>query len=732
MFRTFPFYRQLDAMDCGPTCLRMIAEYHGRSYALQTLREQSHADREGVSVRGIVLAAEAIGLQAMAVRLDFDQRAGAGLRQAPLPCIVHWEQNHFVVVYKVNDRHVWIADPRSGKIKLDREEFLRHWISDGQQGIAILLEPTPAFYQNASDTGGPSNYGLRYLLQFLRPYRRYFVQLVLGLLLASLFQIAFPFLTQAIVDVGIQNQDIDFIYLILIAQLALFAGQASVRILQDRLLLHISTRVNVSLVYQFLAKVMQLPLKYFDTKMVGDLLQRIGDHRRIEHFLVHSGLSFLFSAFTILVLSGVLLVYDGTIFLVFLGGSLAYVGWLLLFLRKRRTIDHARFHEAAENQNALIELIQGMREIKLQNSGHKRRWAWSGIQSRLFHANLKALQLEQTQETGANLISQLKDIFITFLTAMLAIEGQITLGMLLAVQFIIGQLNLPLQRLIRFIRTAQDARLSLERIGELQDLTSEDDNQPGALRELPQRSDIVIRDLHFRYNPLSELVLKGIDLELPAGSVTAIVGASGSGKTTLVKLLLGFYEPDRGQITLGDVPLSQIQKHTWRQACGAVLQDGFIFSDTIAENIAEGDSGPLDADRLAQATQVSNLSTFIQSLPLGHNTQIGAKGNGISQGQRQRILIARAVYKNPQFLFLDEATNALDANNEKAITHQFNTFFEGKTVLIVAHRLSTVKEADNIVVLERGRIVESGTHTELTRRRGAYYRLVKNQLELGT
>lgn len=728
----FPHYPQYDAMDCGPACLRMIARHYGQRYTLATLRERAYVDREGVSMAGLVEAAESIGMRPLPVKLPLEStEERLGIDQAPLPLIAHWEQRHFVVVYRLAKNAVWVADPASGKIKMPRDEFNRHWAADGDEGLALLLEPQPAFYDE-EDARPPQDAPLNYLLQYLRPYRPYFTQLILGLLLGSLFQLLFPFLTQAIVDVGIRNADFTFINLILLAQLMLFAGRLTVNIIQNRILLHLGTRINVSLIADFLQQLMRLPIAFFDSKMTGDLLQRISDHRRIEQFLTHSSLSFLFSAFTLVVFAGVLLAYDTWVFLIFLAGSLLYVGWIGLYLQKRQAIDHARFRQLSDNQSALIELIQGMPEIKLQNSGHKRRWQWMNIQTRLFRANLRALNVEQTQDAGASAISQVKDILITILTAKLVITGEMTLGMLLAVQFIIGQVNLPLSRLAEFMRRWQDARLSLDRLLEVQTAEPEEQQAEVSARwgALPSRKDIEIRGLSFRYNPLAEWVLRDIDLDIPQGKVTAIVGVSGSGKTTLVKLLLGFYQPGEGAIRVGGQPLGSLSKTAWRQACGAVLQDGYVFSDTIASNIAES-SPSIDKGRLRKAVEIANLEPFVESLPLRYNTKIGAQGNGISQGQRQRLLIARAIYKTPDFLFFDEATNALDANNERQIVDKLDEFFEGRTVVVVAHRLSTVQRADQIVVLEEGRIAERGTHKQLVDNQGPYYQLVRNQLELG-
>jgi len=730
MFKRFPFFRQLDFMDCGPSCLRMIAAFYGKHYSLPFLREHSYLDREGVSLRGIVEAAEQIGLRTLGVQMPFQAASDqeAGLMDAPLPCIVHWQQKHFVVVFKITKKWVWIADPAIGKLKLSHAAFQKNWISQGNRGIALLLEPTPEFYEAEGEKIDKSGFG--FLLKYIKPYRKLITQLMVGLLLGSLFQLAFPFLTQSIVDIGIENQDLAFIYIILFATLMLFLGQISVNVIQSWILLHIGTRVNISLISDFLIKLMRLPIGFFDAKLIGDLLQRINDHRRIEMFLTSSTLATLFSMFNLVVFGIVLLIYNTTIFLVFLGASILYFLWILYFLPRRKKVDQERFLELAENQSALIELIQGMQEIKLQRSERKHRWKWTQIQARLFRANVKSLSITQYQDTGAGFISQFKDIMITFIAAKAVIDGQMTLGMMLAVQYISGQLNAPLQQFISFIRTAQDARISLERLGEIHQKEEEEVSVDGMADILPEHGDLQLKDLSFRYNKLAEQVLKEINLEIPKGKVTAIVGRSGSGKTTLMKLLLGFYQPESGWIKVGGIRLENVSTRLWRGVCGAVMQDGYIFSDSIANNVAESDD-EVDKEKLLKAVQMSNIQDFVESLPLGYNTKVGTRGNGLSQGQRQRLLIARAVYKDPAYLFFDEATNALDAENEKVIMDNMNSFFEGRTVVVVAHRLSTVKNADQIVVLEKGEIVEIGTHVELTKQKGAYYNLVKNQLELG-
>ena len=736
---SFPFYHQLDAMDCGPTCLRMIAEHYGRRYTLQQLRQLSHIDREGVSMRGIIVAAESIGMRALPVKLPFEKNSAEAVSffDAPCPAILHWNQNHFVVVFKTSGKFIWIADPARGKVKMTHNEFQRHWCSDDGHGVAILLETTPEFFAQEGEKLNRDGFG--FLLRYLQPYRRLIWQLMLGLLVAGIIQFLFPFLTQSIVDIGIENQDLNFIWLILLAQLMLFTGQVVVKFLQNWILLHIGTRVNVSLVSDFLVKMMEQPIQFFDAKMTGDLLQRIGDHKRIEQFLTVSMLNILFSTFTLLVFGVVLAIYHLTIFSIFLTASILYLAWIIVFLKKRKDADYLKFRALSENQSALIELIQGMQEIKLQNSEHKRRYGWVHIQSKLFKANIRSLSVTQWQDAGAQFITQLKDIFITIVAAAAVIEGELTLGMMLAIMFILGQLNVPLQQIVTFVREAQDARISLERLTEIH---TKDPSEPESKSEASSHAplieqtfqgDFFIDALSFRYNELSDYVLKDISLIIPQGKVTAIVGTSGSGKTTLVKLLLGFYQPNEGSIKVGTLHLKNIPPSVWRAQCGAVLQDGFIFSDTIASNIAEseGEWDKIDTNRLLKAVKTSHIQSFIENLPLRYNTMVGAKGNGLSQGQKQRLLIARAVYKEPDYLFFDEATNALDAHTEKIITGNLNQFFQGKTVIIVAHRLSTVKNADQIIVLDKGQIVEKGTHEELTSLKGAYFTLVKEQLELG-
>lgn len=715
-------------MDCGPTCLRMVAKHYGRNYTMETLRSRSGINREGTSLLGISEAAEDIGFRTIGAKLTWQQLT----EQARLPCIVYWNQVHFVVVYRIKGKKVYVADPAKGKATFSKEEFLQAWLNaktNGQStGITLLLHTTPKFYELDDEERNQLDFGI--LLRYILPYKNLIFQLGLGLLAGSVLQLIFPFLTQAVVDIGINTRDINFIYLILLAQVMLFIGQTSVEFIRSWILLHMSTRINISILSDFLIKLMKLPMPFFDTRMVGDIMQRMGDHSRIQSFLTTQTLSTLFSFVNLLIFSVVLAYYNMLIFTVFLVSSVAYAIWVILFLKKRKELDHKRFSISSSNQSTVIQLIQGMQEIKLNNCEKQKRWEWERLQARLFRFRVKNLALDQYQQGGAFFINEGKNIGITFLAAIAVVHGQLTLGAMLAIQYIIGQLNGPIQQLIGFVQSTQDAHISLERLNEIHRQEDEEPEDKMFIHRLPEKKDISIENLWFTYPGAgNETVLKDIDLHIPEGKITAIVGMSGSGKTTMLKLLLKFYHPDKGKIRLGERSFATISPRTWRSHCGVVMQEGFIFSDTIVGNVAVGEEHP-DLYKLEHSVRVANIETFIDSLPLGFNTKIGSEGNGISEGQKQRILIARAVYKDPTFIFFDEATNALDANNERAIMENLHEFFRSRTVLVVAHRLSTVKNADNIVVLDEGRIVEQGTHQQLTNAEGAYFDLVKNQLEL--
>lgn len=733
----FPFYPQMEAMDCGPACLRMIAKQAGKHYTLPTLRKKCYITREGVSMLGISDAAESIGFRTLGVRVTVKELE----ENAQLPCILHWNGNHFVVLYKIKRKRseqniYYIADPASQLVKYEQKEFEKCWcsttgINNEKEGTALLLTPGPDFNREEDEPESTTKRDLLFFASYLLPFKSQFAQLMIGMLLGSVIQLAFPFLTQAMVDVGIGEKNIGFITLILIVQLAIFAAQLAVGFIRSWIMLHINSRINIALISDFLMKLMKLPLSYFDTKMTGDILQRIDDHGRIKSFLMSNSVNIIFSVVNFFIFAGILGYYHPLILFIFLFGNTLHVVWILSFMKFRRELDIKRFNQSAGEQSKLIQLIQGMQEIKLNNCERKKRWEWEHIQVRLFKINVRGLSLGQIQQAGSTLFTQSTSIIISFIAAKAVVDNQMTLGMMMSLTYIIGQVAAPIGDFIGFAQSFQDAKISLERLNEVHNQKDEEQNIETKLMSLPENHDITLSDVTFSYSGADrDYALEHVSLTIPEHKVTAIVGASGSGKTTLVKLLQGFYEPLHGRIKVGNSPLSQINPHVWRSKTGSVMQESFIFSDTIANNIAVG-TDEIDTARLRHAVKVANIGEFINSLPLGYSTKIGMEGCGTSAGQRQRILIARAVYKNPEFIFFDEATNSLDANNEKIIMENLKEFYKGKTVLIVAHRLSTVRDADNIIVLDKGKVVEEGTHTNLIALKGTYYTLVKNQLELG-
>lgn len=736
MMRKFPHYHQLNMMDCGPACLRMVAQYYGRHYSLETLQKRSFITREGVSMLGLSDAAESIGMRSTGIRTSIERLTKA----APTPCILHWNSKHFVVLCKVFKRRgktiYRIADPASQIVDYDAKEFEKCWVSSGNSngeklGTVLLLEPAPQFYESPGESRDTTWRGLAHFGRYLLPYKRQFVQLGLALLIGSVLQLIFPFLTQALVDVGIGGRHVGFVTMILMAQLFLFVSQLMVGFLRSWITLHVNARIDIALISDFLIKLMRLPLRFFDSKMTGDLMQRIGDHARIKSLLMNNSLNIIFSAFNFLIFAAILGYYYMPILLIFLGGNALYVLWIWGFMKYRRELDIRRFNLSASEQSSVIQLIQGMQEIKLNNSERQKRWEWERIQVKLFKVGLRGLAIGQIQQVGSAFFTQSTNILITFIAAKAVIDGQMTLGMMMSMTYIIGQLSAPIGDLIGLTQAVQDAKISLERLNEIHKQPDEEQDIDSKQTEVPTDKPITFTDFKFSYSGAErDYALDGVSLTIEPNKVTAIVGASGSGKTTIVKLLQGFYEPMHGSIKIGPTPLNMLNPHKWREVSGSVMQEGFIFSDTIARNIAVS-TDEIDPERLAHAVRVANIEDFILSLPMGYNTKIGMEGNGISSGQKQRILIARAVYKNPQFIFFDEATNSLDANNESAIMQNLKTFYKGKTVVIVAHRLSTVVDADKIIVMDHGKVVEEGTHSELLARQGTYYTLVKNQIELG-
>ncbi|GGH13342.1 peptidase domain-containing ABC transporter [Pedobacter zeae] len=728
--KSFPFYKQPDAKDCGPTCLRIIAKHYNKSIPLAQIRTLAETTREGSALLGLSNAAEALGFRTLGIKINFSTL----LADAPLPCIVHWNKNHYVVVYKIDKAgKVYVSDPGYGLITYTKAEFIQYWIGENahentEEGIALILETSPSFYNSDfEDTEKKTSFS--FLSKYLLKYKSLVIQLAIGLLAGSLLSLIFPFLTQSIVDVGIQNQDINFIYLVLLAQVMLFMGKIGIEVIRSWILLHLSTRINISIISDFFIKLMKLPISFFDTRMTGDIMQRISDHHRIEQLLTSSSLNTLFSMVNLLIFSSILFIYDYRLFAVYLLGALLYVGWIAFFLKRRKELDYKMFAQVAQEQSTVIELINGMQEIKMHNAEKQKRWGWEFLQVKLFKIKIKALSLEQWQSVGGGFINQIKDILVSFMAAKLVLSGNLTLGMMLSVQYIIGQLNSPLLQLIDFIKQTQDAKISLERLGEIHDKEEEESREEQYVTEIEQK-DIELKNISFRYTGSGSFIFQDLNLRIPFQKTTAIVGASGSGKTTLLKLLTKFYDPDKGEIKIGNTDMKNISPRHWRNHCGVVMQESYVFNDTIANNIAIGEDA-IDKQKMRKAIEIANIKDFIESLPLSYNTKIGNEGIGISGGQKQRLFIARAVYKSPEYIFFDEATSALDANNEKIIIENLEHFFKGKTAVVIAHRLSTVKHADKIIVLDQGMVVEEGDHNELIAKKGEYYRLIKNQLELG-
>lgn len=725
----FPNYKQPDLKDCGPTCIKIIAKYYGKIISLQSIRDFSETTREGSSLLGLSNAAEKIGFRTIGVKVNLNVLE----KEVPLPCIIHWNNSHFVVVYKIKNKKVYISDPSYGLISYNYKDFIKNWIGNNadeniDEGIVLIIEPTPSLKEFNENEEIRKERNFSYVFKYLLNYKGLFIQLIIGLLCVSLISLILPFLTQSIVDIGIQNSDLNFIYLVLFGQIALFIGRTSIEVIRSFILLHLSTRISISLVSDFFIKLMKLPIGFFDTRMTGDIMQRINDHSRVEKLLTNSTLDTLFSLINTIVFSCVLFYYDWKIFLIFLAGSFFYIIWILFFLKKRRELDYKQFSTVAEEQSKIIELVNGMQEIKLNNAEKQKRWNWEFIQIKLFKISINSLSLEQTQSVGSGFINQLKDILISFMAASLVIKGDITLGMMLSIQYIIGQLGGPLNQMVSFIQQIQNAKISLERLSEIHEKEDEEPMNKSLMKKF--KSDgFSFENLSFRYIGSDINTLNNLNITIPYKKITAIVGASGSGKTTLLKVLMKFYSPNEGDIYLGNNNIDNISHEALRARFGIVMQDGYIFNDTLANNIAVGED-IIDFEALEKAVEIANIKDFIKKLPLGYNTKIGNEGIGLSGGQKQRLMIARAVYKNPDYIFFDEATSALDANNEKTIMNNLNTFFEGKTVVIIAHRLSTVKNADKIIVMENGGVLEEGSHSELINNKSTYFNLVKNQLDL--
>jgi ATP-binding cassette subfamily B protein len=726
--RAFKFIKQLDSMQCGLACMAMICYHWGQEYSVKFLNKFCTASKDGVSFKGLSDLSDTLGLHCISGKVSIQE-----LRECPLPAILHWNQNHFIVLYKIKNNKFYIADPSKGKLVLNETEFSHHFISltsdNKEKGLAMFFEPTEKFGIIKDDTINNER-NFKFLSKYIFKHKLYFIQIIVGMIFACCMQLLFPFLTQSIVDTGIHTKNIGLIWLILIGELTIVIGRTITDVIRNWLLLHISMRINISIVSDFFIKLLKLPMSFFDTKLMGDIFQRISDHDRIQKFLTSQILKISFAVLSFFIFGIVLCYYNITVFLIFLIGSFLYATWITLFLRKRRKIDYNLFEQQAANQNRTYQFITGIQEIKLQNCEIRRRLEWEDTQADLFKVQMDSLKLQLQQESGGIFINEIKNIVITVITATCVISGDMSLGMMLAVQYIIGQLNSPIEQVVAFIYSLQDVKISLERINEIHNAENEDNHIKNNITNLSDKT-ITIKNLSFSYDSHAlTKTLDNITLNIPSGKITAIVGSSGSGKTTLIKLILGYYSNISGSILIQNQDIRNINLKDWRSHCGVVMQDGVIFSESIARNIAVED-GDIDYRRLEYAAQIANIHDYIMSLPLKYNTQIGRDGMGLSQGQKQRILIARAVYKNPDFIFLDEATNALDAKNEKIIVENLNKFYSGKTVVVVAHRLSTVKNADQIIVIDEGKVVESGKHHSLIAQKGKYYNLIHNQLELG-
>ncbi len=752
----YAFHRQLDYMDCGPTCLKMVASYYGKEYSMDFMRAITGVSKEGVTLMGLCEAAESIGLKTLPVRVSLQEIQ----QQVPRPCILHWNQDHFVVLYAVK-KNFWkahptfvVADPAHALVELSEEVFRETWQNSQEKGIALLMEPTAEFYSLSKGPQTPEN-SFSFLFQYLIPYRRYGLQVLLGIVFSSLLALLFPFLLQSLVDYGIQQRNYRFIHLVLFSQGLFLVGSLSVDFIRNWIVLHVSSRVSVSIITSFLTKLMKLPLRYYDSKNVGDIIQRIADHQRIESFLTGSSLQTLLALVNLVTFSVILGIYSRFILLLFGVGSLFTFLWILLFLKKRNQLDYHRFQRLREQQNSIYDLITGIHEIKLNIGERARRWEWENVQAKLFRVNIKALALQQYQEIGASLLTYAKNLTISYVIALAVIEQEFTLGIMFSISYVVGQMNSPILQLIHFLHSWQDAHMSVKRLSEIHARSDEETDQAIARHlkmedeaafthsfyessslnsHLHQRSTsapgIHLEQLSFHYeNSKDRLALSRISMHIPPGKITAIVGASGSGKTTLLKLLLKFYEPTSGTIQVEGKRLKETSSQAWRKRCGVVFQDGYVFSDTIARNIAV-DGQPIEEQRLMQAVKAANFLEVVEQTTMGFATKVGYGGLALSGGQKQRLLIARALYKNPAYLFFDEATSALDAENERQVLRNLETFFVDRTVVVIAHRLSTIQQADQIIVMHQGQIVQVGTHESLTAHTsGPYYELVKNQLQ---
>lgn len=722
-WKRFPVEYQMDSQDCGPASLKIIAKYFGRYYSLQYLRDRCGITKEGVSLLDISTGAESIGLRTLAIKCTLNDVVS----KVPLPAIVFWNENHFVVVYNADKKYIWISDPAKGRVKYTHEEFRKGWYPKGEEnGVLLAVEPTVDFQKSeAEKTQRKSTFSG--ILRYFFPYKKQF-GLVLGIMLVvTLLQAVLPFISKAVIDVGIKTSDVNFIHMVLFGNICILASVMAFNVLRDWVLLHITSRVNIALISDYLIKLMKLPVTFFENKLLGDILQRAQDHERIRSFIMNNSLALIFSSLTFVIFAIILLVYNTNIFYIFLAGSVCYIVWVLLFLSIRKKLDWEYFELLSKNQSYWVETVSAIQDIKIFNYEKYRRWKWEEIQARLYHVNKKVLTVTNAQNLGAQFIEGMKNMAIVFYCAVAVINGEITFGVMISTQFILGMLNGPLIQFINFVVSAQYAKISFLRINEIRELEDEEDLLSiGSTTVMPEKKDITLENVFFQYTPNGSMVLRNVFLRIPEKKVTAIVGGSGSGKSTLLKLLVRLYKPTHGEIKMGGMNVTAINLRQWRDLCGVVMQDGNIFSDTILNNIVLDDDH-IDYDRLREVCRTAQLEEEINSMPKGFETMIGETGRGLSGGQKQRLLIARALYQDPEFLFLDEATNSLDVMNERKIVEALSNAFKQRTVVVIAHRLSTIKHADQIVVLNQGYIAEIGNHQTLMEKKGLYYQLVATQ-----
>lgn len=725
IFHSFPIDYQMDAQDCGPACLKMIAKHYGRYYSLQWLRDKCGITKEGVTLMNLSTGAESIGLHTLSVKCSMATLVG----KVPFPVIVLWNENHYVVAYRATKRHIFVADPTKGRVRYTHTEFIRGWLPDGEnQGVLLAVEPSADFGKDAADRRRERDDFLD-ILRYFAPYKANFALVFVVMLIVTLLQGILPFISKAVIDTGIKTSDVTFIDMVLIGNITILVAVMIFNVLRDWILMHITSRVNIALISDYLIKLMKLPVTFFETKLLGDILQRAHDHERIRSFVMNNSLSLIFSTFTFVLFSVILLVYNATIFFIFLGGSALYVAWVLLFLQARKKLDWQYFELLSRDQSYWVETVSAMQDIKIYNYERTRRWKWEGIQARLYHVNKRVMTVTNLQNLGAQFIESIKNMGIVFFCATAVIRGEITFGVMISTQFILGMLNGPLVQFINFVVSAQYAKISFLRMNEIRSLDDEEELLSiGSTNIMPERRDITLENVHFQYSPGAPLVLRNVYLTIPQNKVTAIVGGSGSGKSTLLKLLVRLYNPTYGEITMGGMNTRSINLREWRKRCGVVMQDGKLFSESILTNIVMDDDHP-DYDRLRRCCEIARIADEIHAMPKGFDTMIGENGRGLSGGQKQRLLIARALYRDPQMLFLDEATNALDTVNEARITAALREAFTDRTVVVIAHRLSTIRDADQIVVMHQGQVVEVGTHEELLRRGSFYAELVASQAE---